>query len=91
MIVSTENSNEDAAAVLKIMGKEYIGSLPSSMHHHATVANEESVIPTENAHQHFLDVRNFWRQHVPPKLTKAVFEKYYWDFELFGYSLDGFI
>ena len=92
-IVQTEHSNADASAFLKSIGKEYIGSFPSSMHHHGKVAviNQAAVTPTENVHQHFIDVQNFWKQNIPSELTRAVYEKYYWDFELFGYSLDGFI
>ena len=40
---------------------------------------------------HFNEIRSYIQENVPSTVVLGVYEQYFWDFELFGYDLDGFL
>ena len=91
LVVQAENSSSDAIELLEILDKEFIGAFPSHKFYHQKSSNSDIIDPKKDPEQHFMEIQRFWRENIPRELTTAVYERYYWDFELFDYSIERFL
>lgn len=102
--VKTETSNLDASEFLDLLSDEsssapnytkIVGKFPSAYSQEnlndTDYNSKGEVLQTKNVEKRMEGIQKYYREHVDKDLVYAIYEKYYWDFELFGYDLEGFV
>ena len=70
----------------------WVGNLPKThSNNDGTRVTMGHVELTNDVSKKIMAIKKYFRENVSSGLVKRVFDMYYWDFVLFGYSLDGFI
>ena len=53
-------------------------------------ASLEPVKQVQDPLERFTSIQKYISENIDDHLVKAIYRQYYWDFELFGYGIEGF-
>ena len=89
MLATTETSSENGDDFLKMIGYENVGEFPNA---YAGKSGNGfgDVEQSEDVEKRFREIQEYYKKFVSKELLDRLYETYYWDFELFGYSIEGF-
>ena len=91
-IVKTETAGEDAESFLKLISKSWVGGLDGAYTEHDSKGKSKGEVKqTNDSRKHEEDIKRYYLENVDEEIIHSVYERYKWDFKLFGYSVDGFI
>ena len=91
-VFTTETADADASEYMKEIGYDYVGPFPTAYGKDTAIGINRGVQQTSDVVQHFKDIQNYYLKAVPKEILMDFKNKYFrWDFELFGYDLEGFV
>ena len=94
-----ETAQEDAKKVLEELGKSSgfeSRALPEAYKKDKSglvrAGNSKGdVEQTSDIEKRVLQIQEYFRSYVPRHVVMQIYKHYYWDFQLFGYTIDGFV
>lgn len=98
-VVMQETAQEDAKKVLEELGKSSgfkSSALPEAYKKDKSglvrAANSKGdVEQTSDILKRVSQIQEYFRSYVPRHVVMQIYKQYYWDFQLFGYTIDGFV
>ena len=91
-IVKTETAGKDADSFSKLISKNWVGDLDGAYTENDSKGKSKGEVKqTNDSRKHEEDIKRYYVENVDEEIIRSVYERYKWDFKLFGYSLDGFI
>ena len=93
-------STVESQADNKLNFSQLVGKFPNAYYQddksddkeRLNLPNSKGEVPqTKDVGARIDGIKKYYREHVDSDLVRKIYEKYFWDFELFGYNLDGFI
>ena len=90
-VSNVEEASSDAKEFQEVFGFEGFGKFGLASYGRKGDASLEPVIQVQDPMDRFEMVKNYIFEEIDGSLVKAFYRQYYWDFELFGYGVEGFV
>ena len=95
-IVMQETAKEDAENLLIKLGKD-LQELPGVYQKDRSKTevrhgnSKGDVAQSSDILQRIINIQEYYRKNVPRHVVMQIYKQYYWDFQLFGYTIDGYV
>ena len=90
VIINQEDANRQTNEFLKKNGLDKYGSLDG--HQVSSMGKSGGSVSQDfSVGKRFREIQKYYRNNVNEKLVKTVYHRFKLDFELFGYTLEGFV